>query len=77
MTLVVSPQPHILATLQSLAAPELMILGIVALLIFGRRLPAAGRSFDATERDWSEYAMAAIVVLFAVAIVAIVAAMLA
>ena len=40
-----SPQPHILAFLQSIGAPEVIVIGIVALLIFGRRLPEVGRSF--------------------------------
>ena len=40
-----SPQPHILAIFQSLGAPEMIVIGIVALLIFGRRLPEVGRSF--------------------------------
>ncbi len=34
----------ILAFLQSLGWPELMVIGLVALLIFGRRLPEVGRS---------------------------------
>ncbi len=33
-----------LAFLQSLGAPELLVIGIIALLIFGRRLPEVGRS---------------------------------
>lgn len=33
-----------LAFLQSLGAPELIVIGILALLIFGRRLPEVGRS---------------------------------
>lgn len=40
-----SPQLHILAFLQSIGAPEVIVIGIVALLIFGRRLPEVGRSF--------------------------------
>ncbi len=40
-----SPQPHLLAIFQSLGVPEMIIIGIFALLIFGRRLPEVGRSF--------------------------------
>ncbi len=35
---------HILAFFQNLGWPELMIIGVIALLIFGRRLPEVGRS---------------------------------
>ena len=38
------PQSSILAFLQSLGWPELLVIGIIALLIFGRRLPEVGRS---------------------------------
>jgi len=37
-------QPHILAFIQNIGFPEMMVIGIVALLIFGRRLPEVGRS---------------------------------
>ena len=36
--------PSCLAFLSSLGAPELIVIGIIALLIFGRRLPEVGRS---------------------------------
>ncbi len=39
-----TPHASILAFLQSLGWPELLVIGIVALLIFGRRLPEVGRS---------------------------------
>lgn len=35
---------EVLAFFQSLGWPELVIIGIVALLLFGRRLPEVGRS---------------------------------
>lgn len=35
---------HTLAFLPNLGAPELIIIGIVMLLLFGRRLPEVGRS---------------------------------
>ncbi len=35
---------HMLAFLQSLGWPELLVIGLIALLIFGRRLPEVGRS---------------------------------
>ncbi len=38
------PTPHILAFFQNLGWPELMIIGVIALLIFGKRLPEVGRS---------------------------------
>lgn len=37
-------QPTIMAFLPNLGFPEMIIIGIVALLIFGRRLPEVGRS---------------------------------
>lgn len=37
-------QTTILAFLPNLGWPELLVIGIVALLIFGRRLPEVGRS---------------------------------
>jgi sec-independent protein translocase protein TatA len=37
-------QPQVLAFLNSIGAPELIVIGIIALLIFGRRLPEVGRS---------------------------------
>lgn len=35
---------HILAFLQNLGWPEMMVIGVVALLLFGKRLPEVGRS---------------------------------
>jgi sec-independent protein translocase protein TatA len=35
---------HILAFLQSLGWPEMLVIGVIALLIFGKRLPEVGRS---------------------------------
>lgn len=39
-----SPAISALAFFQNLGWPELVILGVIALLIFGRRLPEVGRS---------------------------------
>lgn len=39
-----TPQTSILAFLPNLGWPELLVIGIIALLIFGRRLPEVGRS---------------------------------
>lgn len=39
-----TPTPYILAFLQNLGWPELVIIGVIALLIFGKRLPEVGRS---------------------------------
>jgi TatA/E family protein of Tat protein translocase len=36
--------PHILAFLQNLGWPEMLVIGVIALLIFGKRLPEVGRS---------------------------------
>lgn len=36
--------PNVLAFFQNLGWPELMIIGVLALLIFGKRLPEVGRS---------------------------------
>ena len=35
---------HITAFIQSLGWPEMLVIGVVALLIFGNRLPEVGRS---------------------------------
>ena len=35
---------QILAFLQSLGWPEMLVIGVIALLIFGKRLPEVGRS---------------------------------
>ena len=37
-------QTHILAFLNNLGWPEMLVIGIIALLIFGKRLPEVGRS---------------------------------
>ena len=37
-------QSHSLAFLQSIGWPEMVVVGIIALLIFGKRLPEVGRS---------------------------------
>jgi sec-independent protein translocase protein TatA len=39
-----SNHTQILAFLQNLGWPEMMVIGVLALLIFGRRLPEVGRS---------------------------------
>jgi sec-independent protein translocase protein TatA len=39
-----NPSPPILAFFQNLGVPEMLVIGILALLIFGRRLPEVGRS---------------------------------
>lgn len=38
------PQTHSLAFFNSIGVPELIVIGLIALLIFGRRLPEVGRS---------------------------------
>ncbi|MCG8409585.1 MAG: twin-arginine translocase TatA/TatE family subunit [Phycisphaerales bacterium] len=35
---------HVTAMIQSLGWPEMLAIGVVALLIFGKRLPEIGRS---------------------------------
>lgn len=35
---------HMLAFLQNIGLPEMIVIGVIALLIFGRRLPEVGRS---------------------------------
>jgi len=37
-------QPMLLAFFQNIGFPEMLVIGVVALLIFGRRLPEVGRS---------------------------------
>lgn len=37
-------QPALLAFLQNLGMTEIIVIGIIALLLFGRRLPEVGRS---------------------------------
>jgi len=37
-------QPMLLAFFQNIGFPEMLIIGVFALLIFGRRLPEVGRS---------------------------------
>jgi sec-independent protein translocase protein TatA len=36
--------PYMLAFLQNIGWPELLVIGIIALVIFGKRLPEVGRS---------------------------------
>ena len=36
--------PNMMAFLNNLAGPDLIVIGLVALLIFGKRLPEVGRS---------------------------------
>ncbi len=38
------PPENLLAFFQSIGWPEMLVVGIIALLIFGRRLPEVGRS---------------------------------
>lgn len=37
-------QSQVLAFLNSIGVPEMIVIGVIALLIFGRRLPEVGRS---------------------------------
>ncbi|HVP10405.1 MAG TPA: twin-arginine translocase TatA/TatE family subunit [Phycisphaerae bacterium] len=36
--------PNVLAFFNNLAGPDLIVIGVIALLIFGKRLPEVGRS---------------------------------
>jgi sec-independent protein translocase protein TatA len=42
--MIMMTHPHILAFFSSLGWPEMVVIGILALLIFGKRLPEVGRS---------------------------------